>query len=470
MESTRGKDGVERLKTSLSNWVTFSKAVVLMGRGAEPQWHEALTKAGHEQSDRAKMFLARNVESGLMRLVGDDLLDASEVWAALVERRTVQAAAEGAMGAEQLWKERQGATETVFDFSERLENANAILHMGDAGFPNKLLCTILMQGLRPSLRAEAIGLKPFLGKFTLTTLTIELASLEAAEKREAEHATAFAATATAPAATAPAADALALQVQRMQSQLQQQSRQLESALAANAARPPRPMQTHWRAGRGGQFRGHCCVCGKYGHRGIECSKAAAPDRSDGAVPAVVCKPTSWLIDSGATADMCNDPSVMTNYQTLREPIGVRFGDGNVGSATGTGDVVLTTPEGVFRLSGVLHVPGLCINLLSVAKQWDQGVSVLFDADEGVVRFRRGHVLGICGPLHGGLFWVRSGTHHSAMTAHAEAVLLHRRMAHAGWRTLADMARNNQLTGSKLLPADFLQAGREVNCEPCVMAK
>ena len=59
-----------------------------------------------------------------------------------------------------------------------------------------------------------------------------------------------------------------------------------------------------------------------------------------------------------------------------------MGDSRSSSVIGKGKVILKlTSEKVFTLNDVLHVPGICLNLVSVSLLGKTGVKIMFELDK-----------------------------------------------------------------------------------------
>ena len=91
----------------------------------------------------------------------------------------------------------------------------------------------------------------------------------------------------------------------------------------------------------------------------------------------------WIVDSGATCHMCNDKTLFSELETLREPQEVSLGDGHVLEAAAEGSVSLEMllPDGRkqrCKLRKVLWIPKLSHNLLSVSRVSETGKTVAFD--------------------------------------------------------------------------------------------
>ncbi|KAL6208386.1 hypothetical protein ACLB2K_019336 [Fragaria x ananassa] len=70
---------------------------------------------------------------------------------------------------------------------------------------------------------------------------------------------------------------------------------------------------------------------------------------------------SWIIDTGASDHMCNDPSLLENFKPSSQNI-VSTADGTPTPVTGEGSIILSN---TLNLDSVLVVPSLSYNLLSV---------------------------------------------------------------------------------------------------------
>lgn len=206
---------------------------------------------------------------------------------------------------------------------------------------------------------------------------------------------------------------------------------------------------------------------------LSCSAACTSGGSTG----------EWVLDSGCSKHMSPGECagvVFCNYRRLRSPQAVRFGKrGSTAHAVGIGDVLIQGHVGELTLEGVLHVPQLAGNLFSVSTAVGHAVAVHFDpaqrlGDEHCVSLLwQGRVI-LNASLRAGMYWLDVGHHacaaHADALAHEQAWLWHRRLGHAGFDTLADMARRQMLGGCNVTPEEFLQARTSHVCEPCVLGK
>ncbi|SGZ07892.1 BQ5605_C030g10749 [Microbotryum silenes-dioicae] len=170
-----------------------------------------------------------------------------------------------------------------------------------------------------------------------------------------------------------------------------------SALLASSSRPTRPKCLACRSPshRGAECPvrakhpppGPCRSC-KQNHWSFDCKKALEnsnrPDTADSTADSqhhVGCLATgllahccqlranSFVIDSGATSHMVSDKSLFTNYRHVA-PTKIGGIAGGI-NAIGTGNIAFIAASGhPITLTGVLHTPGLPVNLLSVSRLCD----------------------------------------------------------------------------------------------------
>ena len=90
--------------------------------------------------------------------------------------------------------------------------------------------------------------------------------------------------------------------------------------------------------------------------------------------------TKWIIDSGATYNVCHDQSLITKLQNLKKSFYIILGDGCTLKATGFGTVILMlesfTLKRKCKFYNVLYVSELTYNLSSVSKAVDKGSALL----------------------------------------------------------------------------------------------
>ena len=81
--------------------------------------------------------------------------------------------------------------------------------------------------------------------------------------------------------------------------------------------------------------------------------------------------TNWIIDSGASRHLTASRDLFQQYINI-VPTAIRIGNGKEITAIGQGNITIPTASGTILLAGVLHVPDMGSNLVSVASIVDQG--------------------------------------------------------------------------------------------------
>ncbi len=149
-----------------------------------------------------------------------------------------------------------------------------------------------------------------------------------------------------------------------------------------------------------QFKGRgprCHYCHKFGHiqrfcpeRSKTTDKRSGKGREKVDKTLVTCHVLSvggssnqWIIDSGATCHICYSKELFEDLHVLGEPQHVTLGDGRQLKVVGKGDISLKLklPGGctdVRKVIGVLYVPELTYNLLSVPRLTESGKEVSFN--------------------------------------------------------------------------------------------
>ena len=109
----------------------------------------------------------------------------------------------------------------------------------------------------------------------------------------------------------------------------------------------------------------------------------------------------FIADSGATGNMTYQSQWLHNYHSLPVKKLVYLADDTTCQVKGVGDLYLETLSSTRILRGVLHVPDLQRNLLSVARLVDLGLFVGFDHTQCRIE-KDGHTIAVA-PRHGNLF-------------------------------------------------------------------
>jgi len=161
----------------------------------------------------------------------------------------------------------------------------------------------------------------------------------------------------------------------------------------------------------GAVSGRCHYCNKEGHWKNECYKRKGDlqeSSTEGHLAFMGCtKPemrkNNWIIDSGASRHLTAQRELLENYISII-PTLITIGNGKEINAIGQGKINIQTPCGISSLSGVLCVPDISCNLISVASIVDQGFQVEFSGRGCKVRKR--NTERVIGQREGNLHFVR----------------------------------------------------------------
>ncbi|XP_016704257.1 uncharacterized protein [Gossypium hirsutum] len=172
----------------------------------------------------------------------------------------------------------------------------------------------------------------------------------------------------------------------------------------------------------------------------------------------------WLLDSGRTNHMSPDASL---FKTLDRSCKtkVKVGNGQFIKAEGKGEVLIRTPTGNKVISNVLLVPEIDRNLLSIAQLLEKGYSVVFKDKQCQIVDPSGSSLMTvtmsdkCFEVH----WPNDSKS-AYITSTDDSELLHQRLGHANFRSMARMAREG-------LAEKFTNSVEHDDvCEVCQMRK
>lgn len=145
------------------------------------------------------------------------------------------------------------------------------------------------------------------------------------------------------------------------------------------------------------FKGKCFHCNKPGHRKADCKqfareqhgarKAKRADKHYAFATDLDDDKSVWLVDSGASSHMTSWRDKFDDYEDLQAPIAISIADGTKIDAVGVGSVTLGLLDGMrVTLTGVLHIPELDGNLISIAKLASKGVDAEFSKSQCTFRF------------------------------------------------------------------------------------
>ncbi|XP_019178799.1 PREDICTED: uncharacterized protein LOC109173933 [Ipomoea nil] len=159
-------------------------------------------------------------------------------------------------------------------------------------------------------------------------------------------------------------------------------------------------------GRGGRDRGRsnsgprCQICNKQGHIATACWRRFTPDPDPQAnvvvygVDGSVDDSHQWFPSTGATNHATLDPTLLTSSTAYDGPETLRVGNGIGLPIVTIGSASLATNSRSFRMSDVLHVPGLSSSLLS-----SQGFAKENNSDLGGEYKKLGSTLASLGIRH-----------------------------------------------------------------------
>jgi len=144
----------------------------------------------------------------------------------------------------------------------------------------------------------------------------------------------------------------------------------------------------------GMVSGRCHYCNKEGHWKNECFKRKNDlQRGSGSgnlafmgIGKEEKRASDWIIDSGASRHLTARRELLEDYISIL-PTSITIGNGNDITAVGQGNMTLHTASGLISLSGVLYVPDIGSNLLSIASIVDQGFTVEFSKSGCIVSKR-----------------------------------------------------------------------------------
>ena len=110
----------------------------------------------------------------------------------------------------------------------------------------------------------------------------------------------------------------------------------------------------------------------------------------------------WIIDSGASRHLTANRNLLEEYISI-QPTAITIGNGKEIKALGQGNITIPTSSGTILLAGVLHVPDIGTNLISVASIVDQGFRVEFSKTCCTVR--RGTTVQGIGKREGNIYYL-----------------------------------------------------------------
>ncbi|KAK2426061.1 putative mitochondrial protein [Trifolium repens] len=219
----------------------------------------------------------------------------------------------------------------------------------------------------------------------------------------------------------------------------------------------------------------CYNCQKYGHFASECrgkkvprqhnneeSKANVAENDNGSDPDPLLvqmmattddtfpKDDGWYLDTGCSTHMTGNKSWLINYDASKKST-IRFADSRTVQSEGIGDVLIKGKNGNQALiTGVLYVPDMKSNLLSMGQLVEKGFSMTLGNNEMKV-FSNDKKLILCAPLSKSrtfqVQFTASDSHCLASEViHDAAWLWHLRYGHLNFKSLSNLKNHCMVSG------------------------
>lgn len=225
---------------------------------------------------------------------------------------------------------------------------------------------------------------------------------------------------------------------------------------------------------GGNAGPRCFQCNNHGHFARDCpSKQQSNKRVQGnsnvlctsfAVSSV--QPGEWYIDSGASAHMCTDPKLLSDFsQPTKSEVVVANNMRLTVQSAGNVYLPIAAQDDKIKVENVLCIPELCANLLSVSQIVSKNNKVVFDA-KGCRIYNSQKQLIATASLDGELFKLDKSRQDRCFVAdksESDYKLWHRRLGHLNMSSVRMLS--DRFGGSTKFP--MLD---KWNCEICLKGK
>ena len=198
---------------------------------------------------------------------------------------------------------------------------------------------------------------------------------------------------------------------------------------------------------------------------------------------------SWLVDSGASVHLVNDPALLHNPTVHSKPIPLHLATSDAtGSIIASGSVCVLSPQGIpFWIHHVQCVPSASTNILSVSAALRDGAVFHTDSVGAFVHVSGPNSWRVSVVAETGLYYIHHlvavrGSSHPKLTVNAAKTskpsntshncsrryLWHSRMGHPGEPWMQRLAKEELVTGidTSLFPCDNCP----VHCEACIEGK
>lgn len=180
----------------------------------------------------------------------------------------------------------------------------------------------------------------------------------------------------------------------------------------------------------------------------------------------------FIIDSGATHHICSDLSLFNNFEVM-EPIEITLADASTVTCNTKGqvDFMMSTDEEPtwVRLSDVLFVEELCLNLVSPAVLDDHGISTIFGKQVcKLVKQNNNETIGCAYRDNSGLYKLdgfvkRCVKAQASVNAVSGLELWRRRLGHLSYKAVKETAKGDSTI-------DLSAKADDIDCMPCIEGK
>jgi len=232
------------------------------------------------------------------------------------------------------------------------------------------------------------------------------------------------------------------------------------------------------SGRGSTI-GRCHYCNKEGHWKNECLKQKGDVQRNArsghlafiGLASQQSKITDWIIDSGASRHLTANRNLLEDYISIQS-MAITIVNGKEINAIGQGNIKIPTTSGTILLTGVLQVPDIDQNLISVASIVDQGFRVEFTSTTCAVS--KGNTIQGIGKRSGNIYYF-TGLQEVALAVSSRTSdstsreIWHRRIGHRSLSQQAVEKIQKSVTGLEIVTIKEHE-GMSTVCGTCMEGK
>ena len=180
----------------------------------------------------------------------------------------------------------------------------------------------------------------------------------------------------------------------------------------------------------------------------------------------------WYLDTGASNHMTG---IISFFHSINknETGNVKFGDGSSIKYEERGNVVVICKNGEeINLEGVLYLPKLKTNILSLGRLDDQGCKTSLSGGYLTIHDKKGKLLTKTKKTRGNMYQIKLAISESCnLSREDEAWLWHERLCHQSFYTLDSMIKGKLVRGLPMLdkPKDLCStciSGKHAKCSTC----